>query len=516
MFSLCSIQVKVYRKAPMPRKTPIVARTFAPIHFEDLDPHRFEDLVRELIYDFRDWRSIEATGRGGGDDGFDIRAFEKTASIPAQEEGEEASDEMSHPMDGPRWMIQGKREKVLTPAAVRKILQDVDQRDPPYGYILAASANFSKKSYDAFREELRAKGVMEFYLWGRAELEDMLHQPKNDRILFTFFGISLVSRRRSRTTEVRSTINTKNKLYKLLGGPSAGLGRNVLLRDIDDRNYPDESEYADFKKRPKWVERTVSRHHPTGLIVEFRECYAFVDRRKKQWDYTEHADLLTFRRMNLSDDERRLEVDRQSAVTAVWDFLPLAQQAKFTVDALLPYGDILLVDGEGDDHYSCPHLYLTFTGRTPYSGFFSRVAVRGEEIEIDDSWSRIEFFPKTFSPQPANARVYFPDSVSLDADTASDFRDFRDPINRLFAVDDRFAGVRPRTVIAISEAIRKKDEAELLLEVRNVHKGPFGQYLNDFWDKHRIQLAAERQVGREVSGSEDVTVLEVQRTYRET
>jgi hypothetical protein len=32
-------------------------------------------LVRELIYDLKDWQSIEATGRGGNDDGFDIRAY---------------------------------------------------------------------------------------------------------------------------------------------------------------------------------------------------------------------------------------------------------------------------------------------------------------------------------------------------------------------------------------------------------------------------------------------------------
>jgi hypothetical protein len=70
------------------------------------------------------------------------------------------------------------------------ILDDVDVNDPPYGYILAAATNFSKQSYDAFRAKLIEKGVMEFYQWGKAELEDMLHQPKNDRILFTFFGIS--------------------------------------------------------------------------------------------------------------------------------------------------------------------------------------------------------------------------------------------------------------------------------------------------------------------------------------
>jgi hypothetical protein len=73
----------------MARGKPTVTRTFAPIHFEDLDPHRFEDLIRELIYDFRDWRNIEATGRAGSDDGFDIRAFER---LPQQEQPEDQEE----------------------------------------------------------------------------------------------------------------------------------------------------------------------------------------------------------------------------------------------------------------------------------------------------------------------------------------------------------------------------------------------------------------------------------------
>ena len=49
-------------------------RTIGPLHFEDLEPHRFEDLVRQLAYDFRDWHSVEAIGRAGSDKGMDIRA----------------------------------------------------------------------------------------------------------------------------------------------------------------------------------------------------------------------------------------------------------------------------------------------------------------------------------------------------------------------------------------------------------------------------------------------------------
>src|SRR5437879_3205452 len=125
---------------------PTLTRTFAPIHFEDLDPHRFEDLVRELIYDFRDWQSIEATGRSGDDAGFDIRAFEKLPPLVAEADEDEPVV-TRHPMEGPRWMVQGKHEKTLTPSDVKKILADVDGSDPPYGSILAASAVFSRKSF---------------------------------------------------------------------------------------------------------------------------------------------------------------------------------------------------------------------------------------------------------------------------------------------------------------------------------------------------------------------------------
>jgi hypothetical protein len=155
---------------------PTITRTYAPIHFEDLDPHRFEDMIHQLVYDFRDWQSIEATGRSGDDAGFDVRAYEKARPVEPLDDDDPA--ETTHPMSGPLWMIQGKREKTLSPSDIRKILADVNADEPPYAYILAASTVFSKRSYDAFRDELRKKGVMEFYLWGRSELEDMLHLPK--------------------------------------------------------------------------------------------------------------------------------------------------------------------------------------------------------------------------------------------------------------------------------------------------------------------------------------------------
>src|SRR5665213_3432517 len=101
-----------------------ITRTFGPIHFEDLEPHRFEDLIRELAYDYKDWQTIEATGRSGSDEGFDIRAYERVVrEQPVDSEAEDALE--PHPMVGNRWMIQCKREKDIGPKRLATILDEI-------------------------------------------------------------------------------------------------------------------------------------------------------------------------------------------------------------------------------------------------------------------------------------------------------------------------------------------------------------------------------------------------------
>src|SRR5690349_7006031 len=113
---------------------PHATRTFAPLQFEALEPHRFEDLVRDLIYDYRDWQKIEATGRSGSDEGYDIRAFERRTRVIPSNEDTESTDDEALTVEGNRWMIQCKREKELGPARVKKIIEEgVNKSDPPYG-----------------------------------------------------------------------------------------------------------------------------------------------------------------------------------------------------------------------------------------------------------------------------------------------------------------------------------------------------------------------------------------------
>lgn len=158
-------------------------RTINPLHFEDLEPHRFEDLVRQVLHNFRDWHSLEATGRSGADDGIDIRGFEPML-FADEAEGEGLEKRV--------WIIQCKRYNSMGPAAVRKIVaNDLEQQpETPYGYMLVVSCTLSKKAYDAFRDEVSKFGVVDSLVWGKGELEDQLYKPVNHHLLPPFFGLT--------------------------------------------------------------------------------------------------------------------------------------------------------------------------------------------------------------------------------------------------------------------------------------------------------------------------------------
>ena len=428
-----------------------VTRTFAPLQFEALEPHRFEDLVRDLLYGYRDWQRIEATGRGGSDEGFDARAYEKAAN-PAQRD-QDPEDEIEEPaiVEGNLWMIQCKREKQLSAAGITKIIDEaVKKEDPPYGYLLAAPVNFTKKSYDAFRSALIDRGVSEFQLLGRAELEDMLYQPKNDRVLFAFFGISLVSRKRSRLTEVRNTINNKNKLFRLLGSPSNQLSGHVLLRDTADEAYPDKEAYADFETKPRWEEYPAAAHHTEGLRLHVRKFYAYINHEKKEWDFTHAADLVARRFREAEDDkEREKRTEISDRVRDFWEHLPLEHQAKFAIDGLLKYADIDLIDKEGDSNYSMPHLYVGFVqdGR-PFAGYWNSLLIHDERQAVQLSeYKRVAFFPKEF-PSAVFGTVH--QNLELSMPQYMAYR-LRDGQHRLYDFENTYKGLKQRDVVRIPD-----------------------------------------------------------------
>jgi hypothetical protein len=484
---------------------PKITRTYGPIHFEDLDPHRFEDLVRQLIYDFKDWQSIEATGRSGNDEGFDIRAYEKADIVTTSENENNIEEEQVHPMEGNLWMIQGKREKEIGPKKIKTILSDINPESPPYGYILAASANFSKDSYDIFREELRKNGVMEFYLWGKAELEDMLYLPKNDRILFTFFGISLISRRRTRTTEIRSIVSVKNKLFRILGERHR-LYQSILVRDLKDINYPYREKYKDFETKPRWREYVVFDYHPLGLICHSHKYYAYIDTEKKEWDFTTEIDLVSRK----EDEEPRQKIhEKRTLVTDFWELLPRKNKGHFVIDVFLKYSDIVIVDEKGDIYTDFPHLYVDFLDRGPFAGYWKTLEINDKKIELADEYKKISIFPKIFKKEKFK-KIYKDKKIILNPESQKIFQNYK--LDTLYETDGRYTFLKPKDVIEIGD--HQNESEKEYIQITHIFKSKIKKQLEDPVDSWKTKNNIQTQLGREWKEDEEINVYEFRRFYR--
>jgi hypothetical protein len=320
-------------------------RTINPLHFEDLEPHRFEDLVRQLAYGFREWQSLEPTGRLGADEGIDIRGTESVRGEEYEAEAgpEEREEERLPPRVEERaWTIQCKREKVITPKKIRGIVEaPVPEQNPPYGLIVAAACDFSKKARDTFRGAAVGRGVQEFHLWGKADLEDMLYQAENDRLLFAYFGISLAVRKRSLRSKVRSILATKRKAAAILGAVDRDHYQTVLVRDAADTRYPYNESIKDFDRLPRWKFYTFLGHHPHGLEILVRQYFAYVAEDEKHWDfYGSFDDAILPIRNNpwTTEEERQKHDEARHKISSYWhDKIPDGQRGMLRVVRLIPY-----------------------------------------------------------------------------------------------------------------------------------------------------------------------------------
>lgn len=359
-------------------------RTLNPLHFEDLEPHRFEDLVRQLAYGFRPWRNLEAVGRLGRDGGMDIRGIEILESRPisnssfSAEETDNVEDIAEPVVAGEReWRIQCKRYKEIGPKLMREIVQETvpDPENPPYGLIVAAACDVSAETMAAFREEMIALGVTEGHLWTKAHLEDMLFLPEHDQLLFAYFGISLGIRRQSRLQSIRQIVTIKRKLMQALKMASAEDYPSVdeiLIRDVEDQDYPYDKDLPDLAQMtvPPWFVAQIDEVHPRGLVIEKNEHLGWV-RTDGTWDIIiDSGRVLTvmgtqYREREKSTEEREAEAARWH----LWNKAPDQERCQIVEVRFIPYPVIADVDHIGDPWYSGPHVFCQFLRETgPFRG----------------------------------------------------------------------------------------------------------------------------------------------------
>lgn len=376
-----------------------VSRTVNPLHFEDLEPHRFEDLVRQLAHGFRPWRSLEATGRLGRDQGVDIHGVEVGPAEAMQQDDSEPESRESPPTDERAWVIQCKRAKTFAAADARRVVAEAvpDGADQPYGLVVAVAADVTTETVLAFHEAARGRGITEGHLWTKAQLEDLLFRPDNDHLLFAYFGISLVTRRRGHLTDLRARIALKRKLLRALGKDKVTdpIYEDVLIRDISDDRYPYAP--ADKSDPPRWAGVRIEALHPLGLFV-IRFVHEGWVKPDGTWDLyrplrEDASHLGTDLRRQLSPEvEQREWAARPDARKRYEEIVPESERARIFESRFLVFADLLEVDPLGDPWYPAPHLFVR-EGAGPYAGgpFFRKVDIRGADAELDADKRRTLF-----------------------------------------------------------------------------------------------------------------------------
>lgn len=258
-----------------------MSSTINPLHFEDFEPHRFEDLVRQLAYRFRNWRTLEATGRLGGDKGIDIRGIEarnnsinhnKVQNEDISTDSHKHSDETAEA--DREWRIQCKRQKTIGPNEIRGIVRETIEGVgyTPYGLIIAAACDVSAETMSAFHDEAISLGVTDHRLWTRSHLEDMLFQPENDNLLFAYFGISLNARRQSQSLEARLKRElTQNIISLTLARKGKLLERYIYLTSIRTTRSLNMADIVNTKVSLSFKEATAIYHFVTTSIGQLHD-----------------------------------------------------------------------------------------------------------------------------------------------------------------------------------------------------------------------------------------------------
>jgi hypothetical protein len=405
-------------------------RTLNPLHFEDLEPHRFEDLVRQLVYDFKQWRSLEATGRMGSDEGMDIRAIERVQSADVAYEEEIADEEPGTVRDSGSidrlWVIQCKREANIGPKKVRNIVYDnlSNLKEPLHGYILVAACDFSKSARDAFKDECIKHGLGEYYIWGKGEVEDQLFLPKNDNLLFAYFGISLQVRRRSIRTDLRMKLSLKRKLTKELGEiTSPRQFERVLIRDPRDEHYPYIQSVDKFIASPRWRYWEFYAHEPPDhLAFVYKKHFAYVNWETKEYDVLDDYDAGVPSYPEISGLDRDWNDPNKVSHryhTYWYDKIPDVNRAWAIEARIISYDRILTYDEIGDSYNEGPHLLVEYG---PDGGPFepsrglcllvSTGSYMGNAI-LQKEGNRISFFPSEI----AEPTTQLPGDLGISSDS---------------------------------------------------------------------------------------------------
>ena len=151
----------------------MVTRTINQLHFEDLDPIRFEELILAMVYRMRRWDKLDHFGKKGSDDGIDIRAVELL------ENGKSNT-----------YYFQCKRYKKITKAIIKNIVDDYTTKNSymPHFYVLVISCALTKVQIEYFESYCKELGFNTVTIWTSSVIEAMLFTEYHDLLFCVFWN----------------------------------------------------------------------------------------------------------------------------------------------------------------------------------------------------------------------------------------------------------------------------------------------------------------------------------------
>jgi hypothetical protein len=299
----------------------MVTRTINRIHFNDLDPIRFEELVLSMVYRSQRWIKINHFGEKGSDSGIDIEAVEELENGKFR-----------------KFIYQCKRYDSINWSKLSAIGIDFFKKNGkiPDVYILVISCPVSKMNIEKFEEFMNKKGISSVSVWTRSLLETKLYSEFHD-LLFVYFGIDLSQDRKNKIEMVKRNIYLKERMrrdfikqsvkmdtqlfFERQKNPSLRFNYSeVILRSIDDTRYP-EFESAVYCK------------------CELFDFY--------------YGGIKLF----ISPGWRNLKIQQDDSVL----------ETKAITVGFLPFTNIIDYDLIGDEYYSMPHIFCDYVNKNnPY------------------------------------------------------------------------------------------------------------------------------------------------------
>ena len=155
--------------------------------------------------------------------------------------------------------------------------------------------------------------------------------------------------------------------------------RTILLRDPDDERYP-YVEKGDTLEHHGWCITDFLGNDVGGIKIWWREYFAYLDRDGKRWDFANTFNDEPERSSPnpwMEQDEVDKLYNMAIEIRKFW-FTNIDEEcrARFYVEGLLNYEDILDIDEKGDSCIEHPHVFVTFKNdRPPFSSYTGKVVV---------------------------------------------------------------------------------------------------------------------------------------------